>query len=420
MRVAIVHEHVDVRRGGAESATLELARHLAKLKLDVTVVCAGSDAAPQRPSDERFGLHFINVGGGSRVTRAVRFVAEADRFCRDQRFDIVHAITPCFACNVYQPRGGTYVETVRRSIGRARTPLRRLIKRIGRRFNRRQRFLMLVERALLRDRTPPFVAAISEYVARQVRGAFPAYPSERVRVIFNGVELKPPPPEEVFENRRAVRQELGLDERRPVVLFVAHNFKLKGLTELIGAMALHQPAPQSATLEGTGHARSEPGAPATHAPRQEAAGSSDWVLVVVGRDTPGRYQRLARRLRVAERMHFLGPRDDIRRLYAAADVLAHPTWYDPCSRVVLEALCCGLPVVTTRLNGAAEAIEDGRHGVVIDSPGNTAALADAIAVCLKPEMHEACQAAAATMREHLSMARHARELRALYEHVLAP
>jgi UDP-glucose:(heptosyl)LPS alpha-1,3-glucosyltransferase len=119
-------------------------------------------------------------------------------------------------------------------------------------------------------------------------------------------------------------------------------------------------------------------------------------------------------------MHFLGPRDDIRRLYAAADVLAHPTWYDPCSRVVLEALCCGLPVVTTRLNGAAEAIEDGRHGVVIDSPGNTAALADAIAVCLKPEMHEACQAAAATMREHLSMARHARELRALYEHVLAP
>ena len=40
--------------------------------------------------------------------------------------------------------------------------------------------------------------------------------------------------------------------------------------------------------------------------------------------------------------------------YAAADLYVHPTFYDPCSLVVLEAAACGLPIITSRYNGAAE------------------------------------------------------------------
>jgi UDP-glucose:(heptosyl)LPS alpha-1,3-glucosyltransferase len=387
MRVAIVQEQVDVRRGGAETSTLEMARHLVALGVDVTVVCAESDEATERRSDEGVRFRYVPVGGGSRMGRTVRFVAEADRFCREAGFDVVHAVTPCFSCDVYQPRGGTYVETVRQSVARASNPLMRLIKRVGRRFNRRQQLLLRVERAILSGADPPYVACVSEYVRRQVESAFIGFPKERNRVVFNGVGLEPLPPVAAGHEQEATRRRLNVGEQTSVVLLVANNFKLKGLAELIGALA--------------------------------ELPESDWVLAVVGRGEAGRYQRLVDRLPVRGRIEFFGQVEDIRSFYYGADVLAHPTWYDPCSRVVLEALVCGLPVVTTRFNGAAEAIEDGRHGAVVDSPRDVAALAAAITQCLRPEVRASCRAGAGAMAERLSMARHARELKKLYEDVLA-
>jgi UDP-glucose:(heptosyl)LPS alpha-1,3-glucosyltransferase len=172
-----------------------------------------------------------------------------------------------------------------------------------------------------------------------------------------------------------------------VLLFVAHNFKLKGLAELIAALG--------------------------ELPR------GDWLLLVAGKGEAGLYRRMADRRGLRGRIEFLGPVEDLRALYHAADVLAHPTWYDPCSRVVLEALVCGLPVVTTRFNGAAEVIEEGRQGVVISSPRDSAALAGALERCLQPEVRARCGEAVAVMRERLSMARHARELKALYDEIVA-
>jgi UDP-glucose:(heptosyl)LPS alpha-1,3-glucosyltransferase len=64
----------------------------------------------------------------------------------------------------------------------------------------------------------------------------------------------------------------------------------------------------------------------------------------------------------------------MRSAYFAADFLVHPTFYDPCSLVVLEALACGLPVITTRYNGASELLHVGKddlglqEGFVVDDP----------------------------------------------------
>jgi UDP-glucose:(heptosyl)LPS alpha-1,3-glucosyltransferase len=383
MKVAVVQEHVDAQRGGAETSTLEMARHLAALGLDVTVVCAASGTA-NADDAPAFRLERIPVGGRARFWRTVRFVQDANRFCRMGGFDIVHAVTPCFCANVYQPRGGTYAETIARSIALARTPLGRALKRVGRRFNRRQRFLQSLERRLLGDRDPPFVAAVSDYVRRQVVVAFDL-PPDRVRVVFNGVDAQAVQPDAAARHRRAFREQLAVAADAPLVLFVAHNFKLKGLAELL---------------------------------RAAAAGSPAWRIVVAGRDNPARYARLARRLGIVARVAFVGTDTPVEALYCAADVLAHPTWYDPCSRVVLEALSLGLPVVTTRFNGAAEAIEPGRHGIVVESPDQTETLARALADCLKPAIRAACTADAPALRERLSMGRHARGLRELYGAIL--
>jgi UDP-glucose:(heptosyl)LPS alpha-1,3-glucosyltransferase len=54
-----------------------------------------------------------------------------------------------------------------------------------------------------------------------------------------------------------------------------------------------------------------------------------------------------------------------------------PSIYDPFSNACLEALACGLPVITTRDNGFSEIIENGVHGSVLDLPNNVSALRDA-------------------------------------------
>ncbi len=83
---------------------------------------------------------------------------------------------------------------------------------------------------------------------------------------------------------------------------------------------------------------------------------------------PASYSRLARRLGLAETVHFLGFYPNVEECYWSSDFFVQPTYYDPCSLVVMEALACGLPVITTAQNGASELLQNGREGYVLSSP----------------------------------------------------
>ena len=67
----------------------------------------------------------------------------------------------------------------------------------------------------------------------------------------------------------------------------------------------------------------------------------------------------------------------VEEAYAGADLYVLPTYYDPFGFSCLEALACGLPVVTTSFAGASEILEEGRTGIVIPSP-EPVLIADAI------------------------------------------
>src|SRR5205823_7588956 len=112
-------------------------------------------------------------------------------------------------------------------------------------------------------------------------------------------------------------------------------------------------------------------------------------LVVAGSPKIDSWRWLARRLGVAERVVFAGPAVDVRRIFFAADLHVHPTFYDPCSSVVLEALACGLPVITSRYNGAAELMHPPREGLVVSDPHDHAALAAALTHLLDPVRRDA-------------------------------
>jgi UDP-glucose:(heptosyl)LPS alpha-1,3-glucosyltransferase len=140
------------------------------------------------------------------------------------------------------------------------------------------------------------------------------------------------------------RQGLGADE--VAVLFAARNYSMKGLGPLLECFARV----------------------ARDCPRAR--------LVVCGSRRDETYRRMAARLGVEKQVLFLRFVDDVRQCFAGCDVFAFPTFYDPCSLVVLEAMHAGRPVITTRQNGAGELLTDGLDGFVIDSPWALDALTD--------------------------------------------
>ena len=107
----------------------------------------------------------------------------------------------------------------------------------------------------------------------------------------------------------------------------------------------------------------------------------DTVLVVVGDDERlGAYRRT-----MGTSVVLTGPRDDVESLLAAGDVVCVPSRQEAFGNVVLEACAAGLPVVTSRLAGAAELLDGALAALVVDDPEDLDALAAALTHALGPE-----------------------------------
>jgi len=182
------------------------------------------------------------------------------------------------------------------------------------------------------------VVCNSRMVRDEIQRAFRVAP-EKLHVIYNGVDLEHFHPRHAEALRGKARAELGCRPRDTLFLFVGSGFARKGLDAAIAALA-------------------------------QAANESFWLLVV-GRDRDeGRYKNLAKDLKVL----FLGGKEDVRPLYAAADCLILPTRYDPFPNTVLEAFAMGLPAIVSSRCGAAEIVEPGVNGWICE-PDDAAGLA---------------------------------------------
>ena len=137
-----------------------------------------------------------------------------------------------------------------------------------------------------------------------------------------------------------------------MALIVAHNFHLKGVDTLLASMR-----------------------------RLQTAGRETRLVIVGGKHIDS-WQRHVARLGLSEQVVFVGRVDDPLPYYAAADYYVHPTYYDPCSLVVLEAAACGLPLITSRYNGASELFCEGKDMILIDDPADDVELAEAMRLLL--------------------------------------
>jgi glycosyltransferase involved in cell wall biosynthesis len=188
---------------------------------------------------------------------------------------------------------------------------------------------------------------------------------ERVAVIANGVRLPPPRgAHEIASIRHAVRSELGLGANAPLVLAIGNLYAVKDHASLLRAIAC------------------VPGA----------------VVAIAGRgDEEASLRALARAIDVADRVRLLGLRDDVERLLAACDLVAHPSRSEGLPLALLEAMAASRAIVATRVGGIPELVRDGENGLLTPA-GDPAALADAIAALLRDPARRAALGAAGRTR----------------------
>jgi len=386
-KIALIIERANIALGGAERSVFELAAALSLLDLDVDILAA-------KGQTDAKNIHILCQNRPGKRTCYHSFAKALKKHLTNNSYDIIHSVLPFPFADVYQPRGGSFAESIVRNAASYQNGFLESYKRITAFANIRRTMLLRAESKLCKDPDGPIIAALSQYVAHQFKRHY-SVDDERIAVIPNGIKInKRVDTAKADKLRTQILAQLGLKEAdNPVLfLFVANNFRLKGLSVLIKA------------IQAASHRNTE----------------RNSYLIVAGNDRTHKYRRLAKKLNVHKKIIFCGAIRRIQNALAITDVAVLPTFYDPSSRFILEALAADKPVITTRFNGAADLFVNNQHGKVIDTPENIAALAEAIKYFTNTDNIQKASAAiiADNLKEKISISRVAKQLKSLYESIL--
>ncbi|GAB4168758.1 MAG: glycosyltransferase family 4 protein [Rhodocyclaceae bacterium] len=334
MRLAIVRQRY-TPFGGAERFVERALEALGGKELEITVI-AREWPAGDGASYRRVLLAPLAFG------RAWRDCAFARAACREVArggYDLVQSHERLACCDIFRAGDGVHREWLRQR-ARRRGRLARGLDRLSP-YHRR---LLAAERGLFASHRLRAVICNSRMVRDEILHHY-AFDESRLHVISNAVDGERFHPRLRAEHRGRMRTRLGIPGAAPVFLLVGSGFERKGLDLLLEIW-----------------------------PRLRA----DARLVVVGHDRRlARYRSHAIAHGLAQRVHFAGPQDEVGPWYGAADAFVLPALYDPQPNAALEALSCGLPLLTSSKCGAAELVERGANGEVrdaLDAEGWLAAL----------------------------------------------
>jgi UDP-glucose:(heptosyl)LPS alpha-1,3-glucosyltransferase len=322
MKIALVRQRYSAQ-GGAERFIERALAALAGQGVSVTVLArewVGDPRNVVRCNPFHLGRLWRDWGFATAVCREIGRLS----------FDLVQSHERIACCDVYRAGDGVHAQWLRNR-GRALSAL----ARAGVALNPYHRYVLAAERRLFASPRLRAVICNSRMVKEEIRRHF-GLAEAKLHVIYNGIDLEAFHPRLRAAHRESLRERLGIPQEAFVVLHVGAGFERKGVFRLIEALAL--------------------------------CGRRDAHLLVVGGDRlQPRAGRLADSRGVAPRVHFAGTQADVRPWYGAADVFALATLYDPFPNAALEAMACGLPVVTTRQCGTAEIIDEGKSGFVVDA-----------------------------------------------------
>jgi len=335
LRISIAIEKFNPRVGGAERYCWDIAHFLAGRGHEVGIICMTA----VEPESPRIRIHRVPAPRFPQFLRHLGFALLHSTAVRRLGYDLDLSLGNTFAMDVYQPRGGIHRAWAERELVRYPEGLRELVG-ILRKVSPKNVVQEWIEHRTFTV-TKPEVVAISAMIRDDLTRYY-GYPRHKVRLIPNAIDTGR------YSRRHAVhrfevRSRYGLSQADHVFLSVSNNLRLKGFDLIVDACRELLDLPLK--------------------------------VLVIGDDAP--WARRAIKDAGLEGTVVLGGRaEDLEKIYPACDCLVHPAYYDACSRVVLEALASGIPVITTEANGAKMYVNEG-NGCVIPA-GDSRALAGAM------------------------------------------
>lgn len=354
-KIAFAIEKFSRHAGGAESYAVSLATTLIEHGWDVHLIGESWDGEPSR-------AHFHEI----RIPRYLPawakllwFAFRHKKLATGGDYDVVVGFGNTIFMNVYQSHGGVHPYSIARMAQAERNIVKRFFKRLVTLLSPKYWVRHWIESAPFRIHPRPKIIAISEMVQKDIEAYFHVN-AAKIEIIYNGVDTKrfnislPPPV------REQIRWQWGVCAQDVAFLFVAYDLKKKGVEPLVQAAA-----------------------------KLKTAGNKHFKIIVVG---GAAYRSLVKRIRrfdLENHVVFTGKVQSMSDVYASCDVFVLPTYSDACSLVVIEAMVCGLPAITTSANGASGIITSGKDGYTIAHPPDSSALAEKMQLLMENEKRRA-------------------------------
>lgn len=326
------------RRGGVERVMFECARFLARGGHDVHVFARDWEADPS----VEISYHRVPSLAKPWFLAGTSYFSQCNRVLDRAAFDVLN--THGCVC----PTGGVqWVQSVHAAwLDRAKEHRRPLsVARAKQSLNPAHRLILRMERLHFENRAYRKVIATTPDVRADLNRWY-GVPESDVVIVPNGFSPEEFSPDRRLDRRDAVRTRLGLKPDHVAMLFVANELERKGYETILSAMR---------TL-----ARPE------------------LRLLVVGRPSSNTVKRIAATYGLADQVLACGPTGDVSEYHAASDLFVLPTQYEAFCLAILEALGSGLPVITSSVPGARDAIVPGVNGLLINDPRGHEELAAAL------------------------------------------
>jgi UDP-glucose:(heptosyl)LPS alpha-1,3-glucosyltransferase len=288
-------------------------------------------------------FHRLPVSRGPRFLRPWRFARRCLAATVGQGHDVTIGFDKTYGQDVLYPQGGLHAASFEHNLAKFPTSWQRNLARAVKFFDLAHRSFTKLERRQYLGKNPPLVV-VNSFMVREHFRSYLGIAEENLHVVRSAIDPGRFPEHDRLKRRQEFRQRWNIAPADVVGLFAATNYRLKGLEPLLRSVAYLLARPER---------------------RHD---SPTFRLIAAGHANTRKYEKLARGVGIGDHVRFIGHCREMNSAYFAADFLVHPTFYDPCSLVVLEALACGLPVITTRANGASELLSQGREGLVIADP----------------------------------------------------
>ncbi|VFP87573.1 glycosyltransferase family 4 protein [Candidatus Erwinia haradaeae] len=273
-----------------------------------------------------WNFHLCNPIKLGRVSRERDFAKAAYKLWKKEQINLIQSHERIAGCHIYRAGDGVHqiwLEQWCRILPKWKQKML---------FNSRyHNYIMKTEQKMYQAPELKAVICNTKMIKQEIIERFDVN-SDKIHVIYNAIDTRRFIPANE-QQQASIRRKLHLPCQAYILIYVGSGYERKGLKTTIHAVAM-----------------------------------TNYYLIVVGKDKKEKkYKMIANELGCANRILFAGAQLDTCQWYQASDGLILPSLYDPGPNVILEAMACGLPIITSTTCGGNEFVESGKTGYICDA-----------------------------------------------------